>query len=255
VDFVDLSGVRFAAITEAQTADWIIERWRGGEGGWVSTPNTHQLNMISRRPDLRTLIDDASLVVADGMPLVWASALQRTPLPQRVAGSSLVWTVARRAAVAGATLFLLGGDPGVADRAARRLRAEIPGLRIAGTHCPPHGFERDARQRAEIVERLDEAAPAIVYVGLGYPKQEQLIVELRGRFPGTWFLGIGISLSFISGDQQRAPVWIQKLGLEWAHRLSREPARLFRRYVVEGIPFTLRLLAVSARRRISRRSA
>lgn len=252
MEFVDLLGVRFAAVTEAQAAAWVVDRWSQGAGGWVSTPNTHQLNMISRRPDLRALIGGASLVVADGMPLVWASALQRSPLPQRVAGSSLVWSLARAAAPAGASLYLLGGDPGVAERAAARLRQEIPGLEIAGTYCPPLGFERDVRQRAEITDRLRGARPAIVYVGLGFPKQEQLIVELCRELTESWFLGIGISLSFISGDRQRAPVWIQKAGLEWVHRLANDPARLFRRYVVDGIPFTIALLLTAARRRWSR---
>lgn len=251
MESVDLLGVRFAAVTETEAAGWIIDRWREGTGGWVSTPNTHQLDLITRRRELRTVIENASLVVADGMPLVWASALQRTPLPQRVAGSSLVWSLARSAAGAGASLFLLGGDPGVAERAATRLQADIPGLGIAGTYCPPLGFERDPREFAQIAERLRDARPAIVYVGLGFPKQEHLIVALREQLPEAWFLGIGMSLSFISGDRQRAPVWIQRIGLEWAHRLAMEPTRLFRRYVVDGIPFTVRLLLSSVARRRS----
>ncbi|HLI61647.1 MAG TPA: WecB/TagA/CpsF family glycosyltransferase [Solirubrobacteraceae bacterium] len=251
MNFVDLMGTRFAAVTEAEAAAWIVEQWRVGEGGWVSTPNTHQLRLLSRERDLRALVARASLVVADGMPLIWASALQATPLPERVAGSSLVWSLAREAARARAPLFLLGGDPGVAERAAARLEAEIPGIMIAGTHCPPLGFERDERERAEIIDRLRCARPAIVYVGLGFPKQERLIIDLCPFLPATWFLGIGISLSFISGDQRRAPAWVQKAGLEWAHRLSREPGRLFRRYVIEGIPFTVRLLFASARRRLA----
>lgn len=241
--------MRFAALTEAEATEWILARCGTGAGGWVSTPNVQQLRLISRDRELRELTATAALTVADGMPLVWASALQGTPLPERVAGSSLVWSLARGAGARGTSLFLLGGDEGVAVRAAERLRAEVPDLSIAGTHYPPPGFERDERERALIRERLREARPDVVYVGLGFPKQERLIAELRGEFPEMWFLGIGVSLSFLSGDRARAPRWIQRLGLEWVHRLALEPRRLFRRYLVEGVPFTLRLLLVCAARR------
>ena len=247
-DSVDLLGVRFAALTESEATEWILERC-GTEGGWVSTPNVQQLQLISRDPELRELTATAALTVADGMPLVWASVLQGTPLPERVAGSSLVWSLARAVRERDASLFLLGGDEGVAARAAQRLCAEMPGLSIVGTHYPPVGFERDEQQRALIRERLRAARPDIVYVGLGFPKQERLIAELRDEFPEMWFLGIGASLSFLSGDRSRAPRWLQRVGLEWMHRLALEPRRLFRRYVVEGVPFTLRLLLVSAVRR------
>jgi N-acetylglucosaminyldiphosphoundecaprenol N-acetyl-beta-D-mannosaminyltransferase len=245
---VTLSGVEFDVLTETEAVDEIIGRWQAGEGGWVSTPNTQQLELVSRSEPVRELVKTASLTLADGMPLVWASRLQGTPLPERVAGSDLVWSLARAAAAAGAGLFLLGGDDGVAPRARRRLQRAIPGIRVVGTYCPPPGFERDPAQRERIRARLSQAQPDLVYVGLGFPKQERLINELTPEFPDTWFLGIGLSLSFISGDVARAPGWMQVSGLEWLHRLRQEPGRLFRRYVLHGIPFTLSLLAQSALR-------
>jgi N-acetylglucosaminyldiphosphoundecaprenol N-acetyl-beta-D-mannosaminyltransferase len=242
---VALRGVKFAALTEEQTVDMIIEEVRQHHGGWVSTPNISQLEQINESLELQELVEDASLVVADGMPLVWASQIQGTPLPERVAGSNLVWSLAGAAADAGASLFLLGGDDGVAPRAQAVLEREIPGLRVVGTHTPPVGFEHNPEQTSIIAEKLETTHPDVVYVGLGFPKQERLIRELTRRLPGTWFLGIGMSLSFISGDVQRSPRWMQKLGLEWGHRLLSEPRRLFRRYIVDGIPFTLGLLVRS----------
>lgn len=239
---VVLRGVEFTALTEQQTVEVIIEAVRQHHGGWVSTPNVSQLEQINESPELRELVKDASLVVADGMPLVWASQIQGTPLPERVAGSNLVWSLARTAADVGASLFLLGGDDGVAPRAREVLEHEIPGLHVVGTHTPAPGFERSPDQLSVIAEKLERAQPDLVYVGLGFPKQERLIRELSRRMPETWFLGIGMSLSFISGDMPRAPRWMQKLGLEWAHRLLNEPRRLFHRYIVDGIPFTLGLL-------------
>jgi N-acetylglucosaminyldiphosphoundecaprenol N-acetyl-beta-D-mannosaminyltransferase len=243
--FVDLRGVRFLAITEDGATTLVLESWSRGEGGWVSTPNTHQLHLLARHAELRRLTESARLTLADGMPLVWASRLQRTPLPERVAGSNLVWSLAAKARERDAPLFLLGGAAGVAERAADVMTQRLPGLRITGTCCPPVGFERSEAEMKTIRDRLREAQPAIVYVGLGFPKQERLIVELLDDLPGTWFLGIGVSLSFISGDIARAPGWIQRLGLEWAFRLSQEPSRLFKRYIVDGIPFTVGLLATS----------
>lgn len=242
---VTLGSVEFDALSETEAVDEIIGRWREGQGGWVSTPNTHQLELASRSGPIRELVQRADLRLADGMPLVWASRLQGTPLPERVAGSNLVWSLARAAADAEASLFLLGGDDGVAPRAQGTLQRAIPGLRVVGAYSPPVGFEHDAAELRRIRAELAGAAPDLVYVGLGFPKQERLIAELIPEFPDTWFLGIGISLSFISGDAVRAPAWMQLAGLEWLHRLAGEPRRLFGRYVVHGIPFTVSLLARS----------
>ena len=88
-----------------------------------------------------------------------------------------------------------------------------------------------------------DAQPTLVLVGLGFPKQEQLIGSLRSQMPRTWFVGVGISLSFLAGEQPRAPAALQRLGLEWLHRLWHEPRRLFRRYLIQGLPFSLRLFA------------
>jgi N-acetylglucosaminyldiphosphoundecaprenol N-acetyl-beta-D-mannosaminyltransferase len=129
----------------------------------------------------------------------------------------------------------------------------FPKLKIAGVFSPVFGFERDAGALEEIRQRLRSAAPDVVYVALGSPKQENLIVNLRQDLPGTWWLGVGISLSFITGDVQRAPVWIQRIGLEWVHRLVQEPRRLFRRYIIDGIPFAIRLFASSFAARVAGR--
>jgi N-acetylglucosaminyldiphosphoundecaprenol N-acetyl-beta-D-mannosaminyltransferase len=138
----------------------------------------------------------------------------------------------------------------VADAAAERLRRRHPALRIAGTYCPPRGFERSPAQQREIEASLLAARPDIVFVGLGFPKQERLTLRLRPLLPDAWFVSCGIGLSFASGDVARAPQWAQHTGLEWMHRLLQEPRRLARRYLVDGVPFLARMLAVSLRRRV-----
>jgi N-acetylglucosaminyldiphosphoundecaprenol N-acetyl-beta-D-mannosaminyltransferase len=166
-----------------------------------------------------------------------------------VAGSNLLQLVSEQAAQRGLSIFLLGGNPGTAQRAASVLAERYPGLRIAGTCCPPFGFERDPAELARISEVLREARPDIVFVGLGFPKQEKLIEVLRPQHPSAWWLGIGVSFSFVAGEIGRAPAWMQRSGLEWVHRLLQEPRRLARRYLVDDIPFVFRLGASALRAR------
>lgn len=242
---VRLAGVAVHALRATQAVGHIVDSARRGRGGWVVTPNLDILRRLVHEPGFAQLCDGATLRLADGMPLVWASRLQRTPLPERVAGSDLIWSLSKAAADAALRVFLLGGNPGAADAAAEILRRRFPALVIAGTHCPPVGFESNPDLRRAVDTALNAADPHVVFVALGSPKQEKLIRELRGLFPGIWFLGIGISFSFVSGEVRRAPRWMQRIGLEWSHRLMQEPQRLFRRYLLDGIPFAVRLLVAS----------
>lgn len=246
---VRLAGGWVHRVTMSEAIDRIDASIGAGVGGWVLTPNLDILHKLSSDAGFAELVEPATLRLADGMPLVWASRIAGDPLPERVAGSDLVWRLCERSALRGYGVYLLGGDEGVAERAGRVLAEKYPGLRVVGTHCPPFGFEKNAEELARIERGLAEASPAVVLVALGCPKQERLIASLRGRFPGVWFLGIGISLSFVTGDVRRAPPWVRRLGLEWVHRLVQEPGRLARRYLVVGIPFAGRLFvgAVIAR--------
>ncbi len=240
---VALRGLRIDPLTGEEAVDKLFGRLAAGRGGVVLTPNLDHLRRHSRQPTVRPAYEEADLVLADGMPLVWASRIQGTPLPERVAGSDLIWTIAERAAEVDRSVFLLGGAPAVAPLAAERLLARFPGLRIAGHHCPPYGFLQDDVQVSVLDAEVCGAEPDIVFVGLPSPTAEIVIARLQPVLPETWFLGLGVSLSFVSGDVRRAPRWTQRLGLEWLWRLYQEPLRLFRRYVIEGLPFALRLLA------------
>lgn len=246
---VDLGGVRIDVISERQVCEIITTRLRAGSGGCVVTVNLDHLRRCHLDPSYFELVAGADLVVADGMPLVWAARLQGTPLPERVAGSSLSISLAQSLAEHQMSLFLLGGNEGVAEAAGCELTDRFPGLTIAGTYCPPFGFERDPAEMSRITAQLRAAQPSVVYVALGSPKQERLIQQLQNELPDAWWLGIGISLSFITGDVSRAPMWAQRWGLEWAHRLIQEPTRLGRRYLIEGLPFAARLMTTSLSRR------
>ena len=234
-----VDGVDFDALDETQAIERIVGELKAGRGGFVITPNVDILRQL-RRPEHCDLAQAADLVLADGMPVVWASRLLRRPLPARVAGSSLIFTLSRAAADVDVAIYLLGGVEGAAERAAARLFAD--GVRVAGWMCPPFGFERDARQLEIINHALADARPGIVYVGLGFPKQERLIMALREAFPDVWFIGCGGSIAFAAGDIDRAPSGLQRLGLEWVHRLAMEPKRLARRYLIDDVPYAIALL-------------
>jgi len=241
-----VAGVDFDALSEQQVVTRIIGDSDDGRGGWVVTPNIDICRQVSRDPAARALISGASLVVADGMPLVWASRLRGDPLPERVAGASLIFTLSEAAAASGKSVYLLGGAPGVPARAAANLTRRYRGLLVAGAHSPPFGFDRQPGGIEAIAARLARAKPDIVFVGLGFPKQERVIAALAPDLPAAWFIGCGAAIPFAAGTLPRAPHWMQPLGLEWTHRLITEPGRLFHRYLVDDVPFALRLLATSA---------
>lgn len=251
---VSIMGLPFQRLDEGTLTRLFLEGVRAGEGGWVVTPNLDILRQFTTSRESRELTLAATQRVADGQPVVWASRLAGTPLPERVPGSDLVMSMPSAAARAGLPIFLLGGNPGVAAAAARRLEARWPGLGGVESYCPPVGFEDDPDELQRIKAALLRAQPALVLVGLGFPKQERLIRALRSELPRTWFVGVGISLSFLAEDQPRAPAVLQRLGLEWMHRLWHEPRRLFRRYVLQGLPFALRLFGWALAQRLSRRA-
>ena len=238
-----LMGIPIDALTEQAAVERIIGNWRQGLGGWVVTPNLDQLRILYGLPELKDMVAaHATLLLADGMPLVWASKIQGTPLPRRVAGSELILSLTAAAAEAGASIFLLGGSAGAGEKAAALMVQANPGLRIAGILSPARGFEQDPEMVAAIKNRVVAAEPDLVYACLGFPKQEWVIQQLKEHLPGSWFLGLGGSLSMISGEFRRAPGWMRQGGLEWVCRLVQEPRRLFKRYIIHDAPFALRLL-------------
>jgi exopolysaccharide biosynthesis WecB/TagA/CpsF family protein len=457
-DRVHLDGTGIDRITEDEVVAVVRESLARGRGGRIITPNVDILRRASADPGVRRHLDDADLIVADGMPLVWASRLGGVPLPERVAGSSLIWSLSEGLGRDARSVFVIGGapattrpgptrrpsthtrtrttdnpgappaegrpavtlaaakpgvpsaadgpgvtsaaprpvvasaagrpgvtsaaprpvvasaagrpgvtsaprpvvasaadrpgvalvaaKPGVASaavkpgvtaaaaksgvmsavgrpdavsgvvmpvagrpgvasaagrpgvalvaakpvvasavvkpgvtaaavkaalgaaaavkaarnggkdgaaRAAGRLAEAFPGLRIAGTLSPAYGFEEDESTYAEFCATVVAARPDLVFVGLGFPKQELVIERLRPGLPNSWFVGCGAAVNFVAGDIERAPLWMQRTGLEWAHRLGVEPRRLAGRYLRHDAPYALRLLARAPRRRARRR--
>lgn len=242
---IEVMQLPLCALPLANVVDHISDAVMTGGGGWVVTPNLDILRRWSREASFRELVAEATLFTPDGAPLVWASRLQGTPLPERVAGSDLFTALCKRAAELGISVAFIGGNPGVADLAKGRLQQLHPGLNVVATLCPPLGFESSQEEMQKVIEFVVSNPAQIYFVGLGSPKQERLINQIKPLSSQSWWLGVGVSFSFVAEDVRRAPHWMQRFGLEWLHRLAQEPKRLARRYLVDGIPFLFMLLASS----------
>jgi N-acetylglucosaminyldiphosphoundecaprenol N-acetyl-beta-D-mannosaminyltransferase len=195
----------------------------------VVTPNLDHAVELRQNERLRAAYEAAALVLADGMPLVWASRLGPRPLPERVTGSDLTPRVLG-AAPAGVRVFLLGGSEAAAEAAERNIRSRYPGLTLVGRLSPPRGFEHDAAWSERIVHAITESRAQLVVLGLGAPKQELWAHRHADRLPATVMLCVGATIDFLAGTVSRAPRWMQAIGLEWVYRLLSDPKRLLRRY-------------------------
>lgn len=248
----DLMGMKVARTSAAQLLDHLFDALAVGRGGWIVTANLDFLRRHVRDPEVRALYDAADFRVADGMPLVWAARLQGSPLPERIAGSDLLSPIAERAAREGRSIYLLGGDPASNLKTVDLWRQRWPRLDICGHGSPMLDSPPSASQVQSLRDALSTARPDILFVGMGSPKQEQVIAALGSDLPGAWKVGVGMSFSFVAGDLTRAPTWMQRAGLEWCWRLAQEPRRLAGRYLRDDLPFALRLFASAVAHRRSR---
>lgn len=249
---VSLFGIGFDPVTLSSAIDRVLAWARADERACriVVTPNVDHVVLLADNPELLPHYTDADLVIADGQPVVWASRLLGAGLPERVAGSDLfpgILAAAREGSPI--SVFLLGGAEGVAERAAERIRADYPWVRVAGTHCPPFGFEQRPDDYERAVSAVASAEPDILMVALGAPKQERFAFRERSRLRCKVALCIGATVDFIAGTKPRAPEWMRRAGVEWVHRLASEPKRLARRYAHDARVFP-RLIAEEALRRV-----
>ena len=245
---VRIGEVEIDAVTFDGTLDRIAELVDGRAGGSVFTANVDHVVKAERNEAFREAYGRASLVLADGKPLVWASRLLGDPLPEKVSGSDLIVPLARRAAERRWRVYLLGGRPDVADEAAARLRDSF-GVDVVGLDSPWIGHDGRDDDGDATLARLTSAEPDLVLVAFGAPKQELWIDRFLGEPRRTVAIGVGGSLDFLAGRIRRAPTWMSDAGLEWLYRLKQEPRRMWRRYLVEDPAFVAILARTMARRR------
>ncbi len=232
-----LGRVQVHAVSMNQTLDLIAERVASGVPGYVLTPNVDHVVMAQRDDSLAAAYRHTFLSLADGMPVVWASKLLGQPLPEKVSGSDLVLPLLQRAARDNWSVYFLGGRPGSCEALVRRLKTELPNLRVVGVDSPQLNASAADGQSQHAFQRVQQARPNLLLVGLGCPKQELWLHRFAPRLPGTVSLGIGASIDFLAGVVTRAPAWMSRNGLEWLYRLIQEPRRMWRRYLVRDPAF------------------
>lgn len=209
----------------------LLERWVvHGRDRYVVMRDVHGVMLARSNPTLHAAHEEADLVAPDGMPLVWAARLSGNTEVSRVCGPDLLLAACEHGLSRNWRHYFIGGAPGVADKLKERLIAKFPGINIVGTHCPPFRALTSAEDQA-VCAAIGSAEPDFVWVGLGTPKQEIWMANHRGKCGGAIQIGVGAAFDIHAGLISRAPLWMQSYGLEWAHRLLREPLRLWTRYL------------------------
>ena len=216
--------------TRAALLDDIANRLAQRVGFSLATLNLDHLVKLSRSEPFRRAYAEQDIVVADGHPVVWLSRLAGrhiTLLP----GSDLVVPLARLAAEAGVSVAFLGSTEDALERASEALTEQAPGLRVVARIAPPFGFDPESAEADRMLDEIGASGAGLCFIALGAPKQELLAARARMRLPEVGFASVGAGLDFLSGRQERAPLWMRQLALEWAWRMGSDPARLVPRYI------------------------
>jgi N-acetylglucosaminyldiphosphoundecaprenol N-acetyl-beta-D-mannosaminyltransferase len=237
---VNVLGVRVSAFDLATAAAEMAQVIAGTGRAYASTCPVYTLMQGHERAEVRAALNDADWVTPDGVPVAWALRALGARHVGRVYGPDLMLALSELSAQRGYAQYYLGGAEGVAEQLARNLQARFPGLRVAGTHCPPFRA-LTAAEEDELVRAVNDSNAHIVWVGLGSPKQDLWMQRFRPRLTAPLLVGVGAAFDFFTGRQKQAPRWMQRSGLEWAFRLAHEPRRLWRRYLIYNPRFLLQL--------------
>ena len=215
----DVLGVGFDGLTMDESAERVLSLAESGRSAYVCTPNPEIVWAAQKDAGLRDALAGADMTLPDGMGVVWAARQLGTPVPERVTGCDLM---IRLLETFSDSVYLLGGKPGVAERAAEVIRERWPAVTVTGTH---DGYFDDP---APILAELSATAPRLIFVGLGSPKQELFMARAKKALPPGVMIGVGGSLDVLAGDVPRAPAFWRRHNIEWLYRLLRQPGRIGR---------------------------
>lgn len=242
IERVNVLGIGISVLDQRRAREFLFEAVREGRRGYVTVTGVHGVSEAQKDPELREIFHHAMLVTPDGMPMVWMGKLQGFKSIERVYGPDLMLNLCEHSVAHGFTHFLFGGVPGVADELRQRLETRFPGLKIVGTYTPPFRPLNDA-EVSDLQRRVRASRPDFFWVGLSTPKQERFMAEYISILPEVKiFIGVGAAIDLLTGRIRQAPRWMQRAGLEWLFRLTKEPRRLARRYLVNNPLFLLRVL-------------
>ena len=220
----EIFGIPVNALTYQDAVDWVAERVAAGKSSWILAINPEKIMKALADEKLRRLLLQADLFIPDGIGILWAGKVLGRPFPQRVTGVDILVLLVKEAATRGWKIFLLGAPPGISQEVARGWELKYPGLQVVGHH---HGYFKE-EEEAQVVSKISAAAPDLLFVVMGRPRQEQFIVNNRAVLGAPVCMGVGGSFDVLSGRKKRAPVWMQRIGLEWSYRLLLEPRRILR---------------------------
>lgn len=237
-------GVPIAALRLKEIAPVIVKLIEEGEKKTFFSVDAHHLNIAKKDPLYKKILQKATLAYAAGIGPILASRMLGQSLPQRTPPEDFIHEVFASAEKSRWSFYLLGGEDGIAEKAAENLRKRFPKLEIAGVH---NGYFNDNKV---VVEKINQASPDIVLVGMGAPRQEKWIVDNIDKVNASAFWTVGGLFEVLAGKRKRAPLWMQRFGLEWSFRLFQEPRRLWKRYIFGNAVF---LFTVLQERRFSSR--
>lgn len=236
-------------LTMAETLDAIDMLIQQDKNAYVVTPNVDHIVQLESGGELCEVYKNADLILTDGKPLLWIAKWYGTPIKEKISGSDLFPRLCEMASKKGYKMFFLGAAEGVAAKAAENLMKRFPGLNVVGTYSPPYGFEKNAEEMRKIEDMIKVANPHILIVGLGCPKQEKFIFHNRDKLGVPISLGLGASLDFEAGHVKRCPRWMANVGLEWLYRITQDPKRLVKRYLIDDIKICKLVLKYGGGRR------
>ena len=231
-------GVPLALTDYERTLEWMDASVAARSHGYICVAAVHTVMASQEDPELREAVLASDLTVPDGQPLVWAMNLLGHFLPSRVYGPDLFKRACERGAATRARFYLYGGRAESLATLAAELPRRYPGLQIVGAQRAPFRALSD-EEAAEAAAAINAAGPDVVWVGLGVPLQEKWMARMRGLLDAPVLVGVGAAFDFHAGVKKQAPDRLQRLGLEWAFRLSQEPGRLWRRYLHYNPRFVL----------------
>jgi N-acetylglucosaminyldiphosphoundecaprenol N-acetyl-beta-D-mannosaminyltransferase len=235
---VRLLGVRFDRMSRTNALSAMEETFSQGEARKVYIVNAHTLNLASSNPEYRGILNQADLLFNDGTGTKIASILAGRPFPDNLVGTDLTPQLCERASRRGVGVFLLGGQPGVPEKAGQQLGARVKGLRICGSH---HGYFSRSEEAA-VVDEINRSGAGILLVAFGNPLQETWIHQNAPKLHCDLCMGVGGLFDHLSGRLRRAPTWMRRLGVEWVHILASQPHK-WRRYLIGNPLFMARVVA------------
>jgi len=228
---IKFSGVRIDNLTMQEVINKIEKLIKEKKSSYIVTPNAAHIVLLQKDKEFKEVYKHASLVLCDSMPLFWATKILGFPLKQRITGTDLLFSLSKLSLRKNYKIFFLGAKEQIIEKASENLQHKFPNLQIAGIH---NGYFSDNNKT---IEKINKVKPDMLFIGMGFPKQEKWIHKYIDQIDTKVIICIGGVFDVVAGKTKRAPMWMQKCGLEWFFRVCQEPRRLWKRYLISNTIF------------------